>query len=197
MQSTTVSRRSARATVAVVLAIVGMLALGGAWTSVSAEPGSGNGNATGRPEDGSVGNGNPHANKPDPSQNDGKGNGNKGHECDDNKGVGQGNPAHPNDCAGDTSNPPAGCTNCGTGTSTPEEEDVPEGEVLGVTEEAPSGEVLGITEEMPAAPAVAAAPAELPRTGSTSQALGFLGIALLAFGASAILFTRREDAILA
>src|SRR4051794_14412680 len=47
-ESTTIRRMSARTAAAVLLAVVGMLALGGAWTSAIADPGNGNGaNQTG------------------------------------------------------------------------------------------------------------------------------------------------------
>jgi hypothetical protein len=58
-------------------------------TAASGTPGSGNGNATGRPADGSVGNADdkaPGGQSPDDP--------NAGYECDRNHGVGQGNPAH-------------------------------------------------------------------------------------------------------
>jgi hypothetical protein len=198
-ESTTIRRMSARTAAAVLLAVVGMLALGGAWNSAVAEPGNGGGNATGRPDDGTVGNGNPHDNKPDPSQNDGKGEGNKGHECDDNHGVGQGNPAHPNDCTTPTTVHSGGCTNpdgCdggggGGGGSTVTTETP--------TTAAPQAEVLGLTEEAPAA-APGAAPAadvagatELAFTGATSDVLGFLAVALLAFGTAIVLVARKPQ----
>jgi hypothetical protein len=57
--------------------------------SAGAVPGNGNGKAVNRPADGSVGkadNKSPIGQKLDDM--------NKGYECDDNKGVGRGNPAH-------------------------------------------------------------------------------------------------------
>jgi hypothetical protein len=60
--------------------------------SAGAEPGNGNGKAVNRPADGSVGKAD---NKSPIGQTlDGMLDENKGYECDDNKGVGRGNPAH-------------------------------------------------------------------------------------------------------
>jgi hypothetical protein len=196
----TTRRMTARTAAAVLLAVVGMLALGGAWTSATATPGNSSGNGQSdehRPGDGEVG---PpaHANKP-PTQNNGNDN-NKGHECDGNKGIGQGNPAHPG-CGGTTNTPTtlggSNCvTNCNPGTTGGTPSVTPQTP----TGEAPSAEVLGLTEERPAAEAAApvagAAPASaLAFTGVTSDVIGFLGIALLAFGMAFILVARKPEGL--
>jgi hypothetical protein len=187
---------SARAAIAIALAVVGMLALGGAWSSATATPGESaehDNNGNGPPADCSVGNACGNT-PPGQSENDK----NKGHECDDNHGIGQGNPAHQGcttttiheDTQGCTTNPCEFCvSDCGTTTTiapnTP------------TTEAPPSAEVLGLTEEQPAAPPPnAAAPAQqLAFTGATADVLGFLGLALVAFGGAFLLVARKPKQI--
>jgi hypothetical protein len=214
MQSTTMRRTSARTAVAVVLAIVGTLALGGAWTAASADPGNGNGGANTTPgpyddntttcpgeNQGNSQNCNGSEGKADDKNPPGQvGNTHdRGYECDDNKGVGdhRGNPAHTDDCTTTNTIPGSGCTvepcdftpgcvtNCGTVTSTPT---------------TPEAEVLGLVEERPASPNAApqaqvAGTTQLAFTGSTTDVLGFLALALLAFGGAFILLTRKPQEI--
>ena len=58
-----------------------------------------------------VGNANPNGTPPGQVDNDHD----RGWRCDDNGGVGQGNPAHPHDCGGPYT-PPTGTTDPGPGT---------------------------------------------------------------------------------
>ena len=188
-QPSTIRRMSARTALAVALAAVGMLALGGAWSSATATPCSNNGNATGQPGDDEAGK-NKGGDKTPPGQSDNDKN--KGHECDGNNGIAKGNPAHPGCGGGDNIVDDSGCEGaCGGGTTT-----TTNTTVVGEGEQ-PETEVLGLTEERPAAPAAAtpaaAAPGELARTGAKTQTLGLLGLALLAFGGSAILLARRDQ----
>ena len=212
-------RMTKRTAVAILLAVVGMLAIGGAWSSASADQGgvpNGGANQPGPYDPGDVCGGTNQGN----SQNCNGSVGNaddknppgqvnnehdNGYECDGNKGVGDkgGNPAHTGcdtttttthsqgctteQCDGCTSNcgGSSDCTNdCGGLTPTPE---TPGAQ--------PSAEVLGLTEERPpdaAAPAAVQAK-ELAFTGSRAETMGFLALALFAFGGSAILFARREE----
>jgi hypothetical protein len=215
-ESTTIRRMSARTAAALLLAVVGMLALGGAWTSAFASNGNGanqsgpydstsvpcdnqgNGNA---PCNGTVGNAD---DKNPPGQQPGGNDHNNGYECDGNNGVGNngGNPAHsgcvttttgvgssgctnPNGCdEGCTSSCDSGCvSSCGSSV-TP---NTPQADVLGVTEDAPPG----ASPASPASPAAAVAGTQLAFTGATSSVLGFLAVALLAFGMAFILVARK------
>jgi hypothetical protein len=186
-QSATMRRTSARTAIAIMLAVVGMLALGGAWSSATAAPGNSdndNSQGNGPPADGSVGN----ADDKTPGGQSNGDNPNKGYECDDNQGVGKGNPAHTGCTTSTTSQTgSSGCVGvCDTTTTT----------TTTVPGEEPSAEVLGLTEEAPAAPgaAPAAAPAtQLAFTGITADVLGFLGLALVAFGAAFMLVARRNE----
>jgi hypothetical protein len=183
-QSAHIRRTSARTAIAIMLAVVGMLAIGGAWSSATAAPGNSgneNSNGNGPPADGSVGNADDKA--PGGQHGNDK---NKGYECDSNKGVGKGNPAHTGTCSTDTNTNTGGCTGvCDTTTTTP---------TTAPGEEPIADEVLGLTEEMPAAPAAAApAATQLAFTGITADVLGFLGLALVAFGAAFMLIARRND----
>lgn len=213
-QSVTIRRMSVRTAIAVVLAVVGMLALGGAWSSATASDhganqegpydpdnvcegdNQGNGNA---PCNGDVGNAD---DKNPPGQQPGGNDNNKGYECDGNKGVGNdgGNPAH-SGCDDDTNTNTGGCVGAcssggGTTTTTTTTTVVEEGE-----QPEAEAEVLGLTDQQPGAPAApaaaaaAAAPAatQLAFTGVTADVLGFLGIALVAFGAAFMLVARRNE----
>src|SRR5205814_8895528 len=102
-ESTTIRRMSARTAAALLLAVVGMLALGGAWTSAFASANQGgqydpHGDCTGTNQ-GNSGNCNgnqsgPSDEKNPPGQVDNQHD--NGYECDGNHGVGDhgGNPAH-------------------------------------------------------------------------------------------------------
>ena len=220
--SKTIRRMSARTAAALLLAVVGVFALGGAWSSAFAAAGGngnganqsgpydstsvpcdnkGNGNA---PCNGTVGNAdNQNPNGQQPGGNDH----NKGYECDGNKGVGNdgGNPAHTG-CATPTVTIPgshcttqpcdpcrtncgSGCvSNCGGNSSVITPGTTPNAEVLGLTEDAP-GATPGAT------PAAAVAGKQLAFTGATSDVLGYLGVALLAFGLAFIVTTRKPEEI--
>ena len=211
-QSATMRRTSARTAIAIMLAVVGMLALGGAWSSATAAPGD-NGANQGGPYDpsgdcegenqGNSQNCNGQQSGPSDDKNPPGQVGNehdRGYECDDNKGVGDkgGNPAHTG-CTTttietNTQGCPAGqvcelgCTsNCGTTTTTVPGEEPPSAEVLGLTEEAPAAPAA------PGSPAAAAPATQLAFTGVTADVLGFLGLALVAFGAAFMLIARRNE----
>src|SRR5947209_6266053 len=113
--SKTIRRMSARTAAALLLVVVGVFALGGAWSSAfAAAGGNGNGANQSGPYDptptsaapcpNNQGNGNAPCNgtvgnadgKNPPGQQPGGNDHNKGYECDGNKGVGNdgGNPAH-------------------------------------------------------------------------------------------------------
>ena len=180
-QSADRRRLSARTAVAVLLAVVGMLAIGGAWSSATAAP----------PDNGSVGN----ADDKEPGGQSEGDSPNAGYECDDQSGVGDGNPAHTG-CGGSTDDDgPSGSGSSSepepTVTTTTEAPEVEQHEPAPA--EVPRGEVLAETEvRAPEAPApAAAAPAELALTGAMTQALGLLGVALLAFGAAFVLVAPR------
>jgi hypothetical protein len=142
----------------------------------------GNGNGTGKPGPGEVGRAD---DKSPPGQS--QGDKNKGYECDDNKGVGQGNPAHTSNCSTNNPvNPASGPGEPGTTTTTTV---TPTPTVQPVTP--PSAEVLGETETRP--PAVTA-PTQLAFTGTgTAQLLTALGLALTLLGL-VMVFAARSTA---
>jgi hypothetical protein len=224
-ETTTIRRMTARTAAAVLLAVVGMLALGGAWTSAFADAGgvpNGGANQSGPYDPTTVpcdnqGNGNSacngtnpgagHADDKNPPGQVGNTH-DHGYECDDNKGIGNrgGNPAHSGNCVNDNTDPAGcttepccevncgtpqtGCTNCGGITLSNPSGDTPRADVLGLTEEAPPA-ATGAT------PAANVAATELAFTGSTANALGFMALALLAFGGSFLLAARKPAEILA
>ncbi len=141
------------------------------------ENGEGDGEASGKPCAGCVGkadNKNPQGQMPDGSDD------NAGYECDTNKGVGQGNPAHTG-CEGAATAEEPGDGEDAAG------EDAADAEVLGVSATAAEGD--------PAAAAAdqAAQGGLLPATGANGPLTYMLlgGLGLLAIGGTALLRARR------
>lgn len=150
----------------------------------ASENGAGDGEATGKPCAGCVGkadNKNPQGQLPDAEQD-----GNRGYECDDNQGVGQGNPAH---------------TGCASAVESEDDGTADGGDVAGADALAVDAEVAGV-EAFAARPGqvagTAAVPASagpmaaiLPATGS-GVLVGFAAAAgVLMLGAGTMLLRRR------
>jgi hypothetical protein len=92
-------RKSTFRAAALALAAAGLVGAIGA--SEASANGNGNGEAVGRPAPGTVGNADDKA-----PGGQGAGDANKGYECDDNHGVGRGNPAHTGCTTTSSSTPP-------------------------------------------------------------------------------------------
>ena len=107
---------------------------------------------------------------------------NRGHECDDNKGIGKGNPAH-SPCP--TTPPPA--TNTDTSTST-------SNAAVAATTATPSAQVLGVSFERPAEVlgVQLTRGAGLAFTGAATTPLMATAIALVCIGAAFIAISRRN-----
>lgn len=146
-------------------------------TGAASENGNGKGKATGRPEAGSVGKAddkNPPGQKPDGSDK------NKGYECDDNKGIGKGNPAH----TGCEYKPAETTTTTEAPTTTTTEAPA----AAPVTSTTAPAEVLDETVTAPAPAEAALVEGEnLAFTGSDSTTMAMGAGALVAFGVAILL----------
>ena len=167
------------------LAAFGMVALFGGVlaTAVWADPG-GNGNGNGPPAPGTVGNAD---DKAPPGQS--SGDRNRGYECDDNKGIGRGNPAHTGTCSsGGNVNPSGGGSEVTTPTTVTPTTAAP------TVTTAPVAEVLGLTETQPAQ---AAQPAQLAFTGSNlTVLLTLMGAGMTLIGLMLTLAARRPAQVI-
>jgi hypothetical protein len=137
--------------------------------------GNGGGQATGKPCAGCVGKADE---KNPPGQQPGPNDKNKGYECDGNKGIGKGNPAH------------TGCTQTNTPPPDDETDTEVEGETLtrvtpGTTTSTPT-EVLGAVFERPAG--------SLAFTGAEVKGTALAGMVLVLLGATLALAARRRRA---
>lgn len=166
------------------------------------ENGNGDGEATGKPCAGCVGkadNKNPQGQNPNADED-----GNNGYECDDNNGIGKGNPAHTacTDEETTTSDEPGESDETGTPDETgkADETDVVTGPdsatvgapvVAGVELEAQPN--TGQTATAAAAQAARTAPMVLPQTGAPDSLLMLLlaGLAMTGIGGGTLLYRRR------
>lgn len=182
-RSSPTARRVGRA-----LACFGAVALlsGFVATAVWAAPGDNNGKGNGPPAPGTVGNADDKA-PPGQSQGDK----NRGYECDDNQGIGKGNPAHSSTCSNGGSTGSSGGGSEITTPTTVTPTTVTPTTVAPTVTTAPVAEVLGLTESKPAPPAQ---PSQLAFTGSSLIVLlTLVGAGMTVTGLLLTLAGRREE----
>jgi hypothetical protein len=135
-----------------------------------------------RPSDGSVGNAD---DKNPPGQSNGDKN--HGYECDDNNGVGHGNPAHTRDCDEQGNPTTTTVVNNTQPTTTVTTAPVDTTTVVTVPDTVVPNETPVVTE----APVLAETPVMLATTGKTTDVLLLLGVGLVLGGIAFLLVGKR------